>query len=89
MHTKEQVISQDPKVPQIKVSDEEVERLLATPSDEFMDPDLLEKVLLNIDNDMESPRERDDESIVLSILEQNIVDNDCDLIPAFDFKIYN
>ena len=61
---------------------------MATPSDQFMDPDLVEKVLLNIDNE-DSCHERDDESIVQSILDNYMVDNDYDLEPTFDFKIYN
>ena len=60
---------------QIKVSDEEIERLLATPQDDFMDLNLAEKVLLNIDNDLSSSI-RSDGSIIYSVLEQYVVDND-------------
>ena len=66
---------------QIKVTDEEVQRLLATPQDGFMDVQLAEKVLLNYDNDLSESRERDEESIICSILEQDVVDNDLDLLP--------
>ena len=54
-----------------------------------MDPHLLEKVFLNIDNDESSCRVRDEDSIVCSILEQSIVDHEYDITPIFDFKIYN
>ena len=53
---------------EVQVTQDEVDRLLGTGKDEFMDIKLAEKVLLNIDND-ESSSERSDGSLALSILE--------------------
>ena len=62
--------------------------MLATPQDGFMDLKLAEKVLLNIDDD-DSSYVRDDDSIVCSVLDQIITDNEYDLAPIFDFSVYH